>query len=39
MRSPPDQADLFLADLRAAVGVLNDAGDRVTASGPQAFHH
>jgi glutamate decarboxylase len=34
-----DLADLFLADLRAAVGLLNDARDRATASGPQAFHH
>jgi glutamate decarboxylase len=34
-----DLADLLLTDLRAAVGVLNDARDRATASGPQGFHH
>jgi glutamate decarboxylase len=32
-------ADLLLTDLRAAVGVLNDAPGRVVASGPQGFHH
>jgi len=34
-----DLADLLLTDLRAAVGVLNDAPGRVMASGPQGFHH
>jgi glutamate decarboxylase len=34
-----DLADLLLTDLRAAVGVLNDAPAGAAASGPQGFHH